>query len=398
MYGSSDISVWEEMVEFGAKRIAKIINADTTGNKIFQITAEDNHNYCQCKACVSWYKHYDDGNLYLYEYINDSKIVRSAGFMGLQLRFINAIARYITDNNLLDADKKDVKIATFCYSAYTDAPCIENADGTYSPIDEEVVCPDNVLIYLAPNIDYTKGLTDSSSKENAKMLKVLKGLDAICNHFGAWLYQMSDYDDYFLPENNYYAYGDIYRTLLDMGAKWIFHQGAQKRTDRSPAFAELKLYLNSKLEWDSSLDEQELIDKFFDGYFGPASQTMQEMFYSMYELCDSNGGRATLSRNVFSQEILEYWLELCEQALQEIEVLKSTDSTRYNILVKNINCEMMTPRYLLIRLYQVYKGSTFTSANLSTIKTQFIAECKAAGVLTGNNQTEIDSVTLTYVS
>ena len=266
--------------------------------------------------------------------------------------------------------------------------------------DDAVVCPDNVLIYFAPSMDYTKTISDATketNERNYKMMRILKATSVICNHVGAWLYQVGDYDDYFLPENNYYAYGDIYRTFIDMGAKWIFHQGAQKRTDRSPAFAELKLYLNSKLEWDSTLNEQELIDKFFDGYFGPASATMKEMFYSMYDVCDAVGGTSKLSRDVFSQDILEYWIDLCEQALKEIEVLKSTDSTRYNLLVKNIQCEMMTPRYLLIRLYQVYKGSTFTSSNLSTIKTQFIAECKAAGVLTGNNQTTIDSVVLTYV-
>ena len=110
------------------------------------------------------------------------------------------------------------------------------------------------------------------------MLKILEAMGVLCKNVGAWLYQMSDYDDYFLPQNSYYTYGDLYNTFIDLGTKWIFHQGAQKRTDRSPAFAELKLYLNSKLEWDSSLDEQELIDKFFDGYFGPASQTMQEIF------------------------------------------------------------------------------------------------------------------------
>ena len=250
-------------------------------------------------------------------------------------------------------------------------------------------------------MDYTNTISDATQETNPtnyKMLRILKAMDGICNHVGAWLYQMSDYDDYFLPSNNYYAYGDIYRTFIDMGAKWIFHQGAQKRTTRNTAFAQLKLYLNSKLQWDASLDEQELIDKFFDGYFGPASQTMQDFFYDVYNVVDSNGGTTTLSRNVFSQSDLEYWISLCEQALEDIAPLKTTDSTRYNLLVQNINCEMMMPRYLLIRLYRVYKGSTFTNSQLSTIKTQFIAECKAAGVLEGNNQDVIANVNLNYVS
>jgi hypothetical protein len=125
---------------------------------------------------------------------------------------------------------------------------------------------------------------------------------------------------------------------------------------------------------------------------------MQDFFYDVYNVADSNGGTTTLSRDVFSQSDLEYWIELCEQALEDIAPLKTTDSTRYNLLVQNINCEMMMPRYLLIRLYRVYKGSTFTNSQLSTIKTQFIAECKAAGVLEGNNQDVIANVNLNYVS
>ena len=382
--------VWQEMVEFGAQRVADIINAYTGKNKIFQITAEDNAQYCQCKACRAWYDYYSKGNLYLHEYINTSKIVMSKGLMGLQLRFVNALANYITKHNLLDEDKKDVKIACFCYSNYTDSPCIEQADGTFKPIDDAVVCPDNVLIYYAPSMDYTKELNDPTSETNTKMLKILKANSVLCNHIGAWLYQMSDYDDYFLPSNNYYAYSDLYQTLIDMGAKWIFHQGAQKSTTRNTAFAQLKLYLNSKLQWDTSLDTQKLINNFFDGYYGPASATMKEFFYRVYDVADANGGKTTLSKNVFSQEELEYWIELCEQALVDIASLKNTDSARYNLLVKNINCEMMMPRYLLIRLYSTYKGSSIT--NLTTVRNQFIAECKAAGVLTGNGQTSIDSV------
>jgi len=388
--------VWQEMVEFGAQRVADIINAYTGKNKIFQITAEDNANYCQCKACRAWYDYYSKGNLYLHEYINTANVVMSKGLMGLQLRFVNALAKYITEHDLLDADKKDVKIACFCYSNYTDAPCIEQADGTFKPIDDAVICPDNVLIYYAPSMDYTKDLTDETSETNVKMLKIFKANSVICDHIGAWLYQMSDYDDYFLPSNNYYAYSDIYETLVDMGAKWIFHQGAQKRTTRNTAFAQLKLYLNSKLQWDTSLDEQELIDKFFDGYFGPASQTMQDFFYDVYNVVDANGGTTTLSRDVFSQSDLEYWIELCEQALEDIKPLKTTDSARYNLLVQNINCEMMMPRYLLIRLYSIYKGSSIT--NLSTVKTQFIAECRAAGVLQGTDQDVIANVNLNPVS
>lgn len=391
-YGASSHPVWEEMVEFGAQRVAKIIKADTTGNKIFQFTAEDNAKYCQCTACLSWYDHYDDGGLAIKEY-NDSGVLKYSGFMGLQLRFVNAMAKRVSE--LLPADKQDVKIATFCYSGYTDAPCIEK-NGTYQAIDDAVKCPDNVLIYFAPSMDYTDNIHDSTNANNVKMLKILEAMNVLCKNVGAWLYQMSDYDDYFLPQNSYYTYSDLYNTFIDLGTKWIFHQGAQKRSVKNTAFGQLKLYLNSKMMWDSSLKEEDLIDKFFDGYFGPGSASMRAYFDELYNVLeDYDSGTAKLDTACFSYSDLITWMEYCDQALSDISSLASPDPTRYKTLKKNIQCEMISLKYLLIRLYNEYNGEQIT--DLEVTKTEFIAECKNLGINQGTGQTIIDSVDLSYV-
>ena len=403
-YGASSHPVWEEMVEFGAQRVAKIIKADTTGNKIFQFTAEDNAKYCQCTACLSWYDHYDDGGLAIKEY-NDSGVLKYSGFMGLQLRFVNAMAKRVSE--LLPADKQDVKIATFCYSGYTDAPCIEK-NGTYQPIDDAVICPDNVLIYFAPSMDYTDNIHDSTNATNAKMLKVLEAMNVLCKNVGAWLYQMSDYDDYFLAQNSYYTYGDLYNTFIDLGTKWIFHQGAQKRSVKNTAFGQLKLYLNSKMMWDSSLDEEDLIDKFFDGYFGSGSLSMRKYFNELYDVLeDYSGGTAELNTRCFAYGDLLVWMGYCNQALSDIASLKTTDPTRYNTLKKNIECEMLTLKYLLIRLYNEYDGAEAYHEEYddngnaiivvnADVRSAFIAECKNAGVNQGTGQKTIDEIDLSY--
>ena len=84
--------------------------------------AEDNGKFCQCNACMSWYNHYDDGKLAISDY-NASGTLKCSGFMGLQLRFVNAVAKRVGE--LLPVEKQYVKIGVACYSNYTDAPCKE---------------------------------------------------------------------------------------------------------------------------------------------------------------------------------------------------------------------------------------------------------------------------------
>ena len=380
---------YTEMVETAAQVLANAILKDKTGNKYVQISAEDNNRFCKCAACLESYAHYaGDACLEGKEAWN--------GLAGTMLKFVNLVAKRVKEL----APNSDVKIATFIYSDYTNAPVYENKDGTFEPIDDSVVCPDNVVIYLAPAlVTYTK---DFDSVENASFMNVFKGAQAICSNFGAWLYQ-DIYNDYFLPFNSFYAYKGMYTSLYEAGAQWVFHQGQQTATDKNTAFGQLKLYLNSKLAWDTSLDTDELIQKFFDGYFGPASATMKAYFDDQNAHLDKllSQGVAMmkptlLSKNYFSKSKLNTWLGYCEQALEDIAGLEKTDPERYAQLVKNINCEAMTPKYLLIRLYSVYNGlSIGTDITLADTTTQFIEECTAAGVLVYKQHEDISGIDLT---
>lgn len=376
---------FEDVVLYVANRMIKVIDKDTSGNKYIQFSAEDNHRFCQCEACRSWYSYYSGGPCI------DKK---HDGIAGTMLRFVNALAKKIVQ---LRPDLSDYKIVTFIYSAYTNAP-VKTVNGNYVAIDDAVICPENVAIYLAPNMDYTANISDTQNQTNVEMMKVLNGLDVICDEFGVWLYQMSMYDDYFLPANNYGAYANTYTVLNNMGAKWIFHQGAQINSPKNTAFEQLKLYLNSKLAWDCSLDEWELIDKFFNGYFGSAANKMRAFFDEVYALAKSNGGTTSLSASLFDKDTLNRWLSYCESALEDIEYLKTENAALYAQYEKNIKCEMMMPKYLLIRLYKTYNGEIVEdTASLGGADGAFTKECLSCGLEVGNGQANIKSVNLSFV-
>ena len=82
--------------------------------------------------------------------------------------------------------------------------------------------------------------------------------------------------------------------------------------------------------------------------------------------------------------------------MDDIAGLEKTDPERYAQLVKNINCEAMTPKYLLIRLYSVYNGQSIGSdISLADTTTQFVEECTAAGVLVYRQHEAIGGIDLT---
>ena len=372
---ASSHPVWEEMVEFGAQRVASIIINDKSGMKVLQFTAEDNTRYCQCSACLDWYTYYSQGDL---DMNPTNSVFKYEGFMGLQLRFVNAMAKRVAQ--LLPANKQDVKIATFCYSKYTEAPC-KKSGNTYVPIDDAVICPDNVLIYLAPNMDYTEDFSNTSNTTNQKMLQILDALDVICDNFGAWLYQ-DTYQNYFIPEDNFYAYKGIYSKLAEMGCQWIFHQGKQTNTLKSTAFCELKLYMNSVMAFDTSLDSQAVIDRFFNGYFGAASTDMKKYFNELNaHLAPISIGSTSCTAENFPKDKLKTWLGYCDAAIKDLASLKKTDSARYKLLVNNVECEKLWIEFMLIYLYSDY---SFYSgpASLTEAQVYFEERCYNIGVRT----------------
>jgi len=386
-YGASSHPVFDEMVEFCANRLAGIINNDTSGLKVLQFTAEDNGKICQCPACLSWYNHYNGG---LSAYHNATW--QYEGFMGTQLRFINAVGNYILDNNLItDPDKQDVKIAVYCYSRYTDAPCTES-NGVYTPIDSEVICPDNVCIYVAPSMDYTAGVTDTSSSKNVAVNKVLSALLTLTDNVGAWLYQ-NVYENYYIPYNSFYGYQGTYEKLYDMGCLWIFNQGGQTNTIRNQTFGDLKLYLNAEFGYDVHQDTEELLDKFFNGYFGKGETYMRKYFDEVNATCDAIGAAgigemdpAALNSTYFTKAKLTTWLGYCNSAKSAINSSKISQ-TRKDLLIKNVEVEMLSIEFMLINLYNDYSFYDVTS--LANARLHFEQRSVGLGVLNCHQHTKI---------
>lgn len=88
-----------------------------------------------------------------------------------------------------------------------------------------------------------------------------------------------------MPFNNYYAVTETYRYFYDLGAKYFFEL-RQHNNSNATAFSHLKTYIEYKMLWDVDLNYNDVVDKFFSGYFGPAASTMRRYFNELTTYLD----------------------------------------------------------------------------------------------------------------
>ena len=358
-----DATEYDAMTTYAANSIIALLETNAT-QRIVTLTIEDNEEYCTCSSCAAVETKYG------------AKVASS-------LIFTNDVAAKVEEWMVANGDTRDVKIAFYAYHGHTEAPA-KLVDGVYQPIDDKVKVRDNVAVFLAPDIEsYAHGFNDPI---NADFMKTLRGWLACADNFGAWLYQ-DYYHNYFIPYNSYRAMADMYRVLKEIGTKWIFHQGAQSQ-NKPTAFGAVKLYLNAKLSWNVTLNTEELLDKFFAGQYGEGATAMRKFFDSQNAYLDSLGYTSyckdyntIYTYKNFSKGKIQEWYNYCQEALEAIEPLKTSNPTRYKVLYDNIMAETLSPWWMLLKFYGASDGYKLAGyATLDEAKTAFIEVAKDIGV------------------
>ncbi len=312
---------------------------------LISFSMEDTQTSCQCKACLAEYEHYNDSNV------------------ASVIKFINRVKAEIDDWFESDgaAYKRDLKIYFLAYHALRTPPVVYNEKtDTYSPIDDDVVCADGVCPWFAEtNGDYTVSFYDAFNRQYAEDARAWSCLASNDKFF--WSYS-TNVNYYFVPYNSFNAMVPQYKFAKANRYSMMFDQAANTSTGRLPAWQVLKAYLNSKLAWNVNLDMEELIDDFFENYFGPGAHAMREWFESyrvhtaVLEQKGYNGSRSifyqALRDDFWPKGLLDNWLDLSEQALAAIDALKDADYEQWKIYNTNVRIEQISPYYMLASLYQ----------------------------------------------
>ena len=330
---------------------------------LITMTHEDTQTLCTCPACTE-----------MMNYYNGSQAASIVIFLN---RVCEMVEEYFQTPEGKAYDR-DFYVLFFAYHATNKPPVrYDESLQAYVPVDDRVICNPHLIPYFCEtNGDYTKDFYDESSV-NIPIAENMQGWSVLSEKLYFWMYS-SNMSFYLTPYNTFDSTQAIYKLAVENKVDFIYDQGQSRQTGSATGWSWLKIYLYSKLTWNVDQDINELIDKFMENYFGPAAETMKEVFYQwktfanyQSDVLGYSGSRsifyAVLDSKLWNRQLLQTWTASITRALEEVEYLKTEDLAKYNMYVKNISTERIAYNYLLLMLFQ----PNMTEADIALAKEQF---------------------------
>ena len=284
---------------------------------------------------------------------------------GNYLKFINKAAADIQAWLNAEHNGREVSIIAFAYYDTAEPPVVKNQNNEYQAMDEYVTLKDNVVVYWVAarsgeSFDWSKSLNDS---KNYTYYESLVKWSALTKRLMIW-----SYDNNFV---NYMAFFNTFDSLQtnmqiyqSFGAEYLLNQGGWNNCFGG-GFTDLKIYLSSKLRWDTQANYNSLVDDFFANYYKDASVPMKALYDKLLGNLRSFSGKGysgakdqnVLRRTFYSRTFLTECDALIAQAYATIEGYEESNPTLYSALYNRILREDLNIRYAWIMLYgvDVYK-------------------------------------------
>ena len=336
------------------------------------VSIQDNQNCCSCNACKAEKAKYGV----------DSAVI---------VKFLNDVAEQVETWMQTEEGKphyrKDFRIFFFAYHATNASPTkYDKETDSFLPIDDSVKCNEHVVPYFAEtNGDYTQNFHDEGTA-NTQIGKNMRGWRALSNEIYFWSYS-TNFNHFLTPYNSFDSVQDILKFAKNNDTKFVMIQDQWIQKNAETGFGIFKNWLHSKLLWNVNADVNALTKEFFDGYFVDASETMltlfnsyrawanhqtQELGYKGYRSVYYNA----LKEELWPHRILTSWIDMTNQAQKEIEVYKTKDPILYSAVSKNIACESLAFRYILLKLYV----DQYSEADALQMKKDFSYDISRSGM------------------
>ncbi len=308
--------------------------------KIMTLTHMDNTNYCTCDKCKEISSYYGDSQA------------------AVQILFMNDLAAKV--DALLEANKDadwyrdDFKLLFFAYNHNFVAPARYDAvKKEYVPIDDKVILNDRLIAWFAREANgqqvFDEGL-------NTTCMTTLSGWVAIAKHIYFWNYG-TNFRNYVIPVDSFqYATPDMYAYYCNQSDDFWFTQYQDRNRCANTAWTNLKVYLDAKLSWNTSLSSEELTQKWMKAMYKDAAPTMLRLFQSVrayYRNVLIDKYQASPSAEMSLVEywpigLLEGWIAQIDQAKSEVERFATVNPELYDRTCKHIEIEAISYLFLLL--------------------------------------------------
>ncbi len=349
-----------EMLDELSKAVIKEYdNLPPTATHIM-VAQNDGRDWCTCEACTAS----------LNKYGTNSAVV---------VKGINKLARdlkaHIASSSTPD---RQAFVGTFAYTSTERPPVTRLADGTYAPVDDDVIMEDNTFVQVAPiDTDYSRNFYD---EKNVTYANNFRGWNAIAKNIIVWNYN-TNFSNYFVPFMTYNVLADNYKFLKENGVVSIMEQGAHN--SKQIGFMELKNYISSKVAWNVNASVSDLTDEFFEAYYRDAAPFMKSYFdeyrawYNVLEEKETiiNGGIYAKYESVpdaFPLPLVARWESYLDDAKISIAYLKDVDENRYNALYARIDKENLFMNYVRLTWY----AERYSESELTEMRASFKEKCE----------------------
>lgn len=373
-YANGNATEYEAFFEAFMNSFISVLEANPDIDNI-TITQQDMNTWCDCALCKADLAKYGTNAATIVKFCN---------------KVSDALKVYFEEN---DIDRK-VNICFFAYQKTTAAPVTKNAEGKYVPIDNDVICRDNVYCFYAPiSAEFLYGF---DKPENSYYLETMDKWCAITSHMYLWIYAVNFYDS-FKPYNAIVSMQDTYIVAKAHNVSYLYDQ-CWWNQENAGDWMNLRAYLTSKLRWNVKANVQELVESFMDNHYQAAAESMKKAFAlynTWFEHLKSDvgvGGSYMDSKLYdaanFPKGFVDGMLKCFDEAYAAIEPLKGSDPILYEKLQKRICLETFPYRYLNIEYY----GTYYTDAELLALKLSFKEDARFVGLTHSTESKSIDEL------
>ena len=354
---------YEALVDLVTKKIQNSMvhftPKDYPQMNVMTFTMEDNHNTCNCEHCRQYEAKY-------------------GAISSTLITFVNEVARRIDAWQKLEENKEyyreNFQIIYFAYNAFVDAPVNihEGKENTYTPSYPEVVLEKNTGVYLAI-IDrgdvqfdfFNNPLHRGGVNGNMGIKETIDSWGCLTDSTYLWLYQTNfTLYPYFFDSFSFYNQ-KMYNYISSKGLKMFFAQGQDTKESGNTGtnFNNLKVYLNTKLSWDSTLDQHTLVTRYFKAMYGEAYQEMWNYFGLLRgfyaQMLEDNYDTLVNERSIYNRidkrEYISFGglnglIAQIDKA-QEVNANSRASEEQKRIFKYNIEAEAFFPLYAKLSLY-----------------------------------------------
>ena len=359
-----DEESYQRMIDFGVNEMIKDIMrypvATSPARKYMYLGQEDNGGNCLCKDC-------------------SAAAERDGSPAGMEIRAANEIVRKIkawmneTDEfgNYVNAEyrRPDFKMVIMAYGTSVKAPAhYDKSLGKYV-VNEGCEMDEDIIIQIVAQDSPSHPIYHKANERVFEDQKAWLDIAPAC-----WVWNHVFY------YNNLPYFADIPTAFSNERFQWWAEANASHLFNElgggtySQSWYDMYFYIFTKLSWDSTIPMSELIENFCKAYFGPAGQTMLDLFFeqqSYHHFANEqhmleigtywHQGNQFWTEKDYPYQTIKYQLSFIDKALKDIEILLDSKDPMYVVYKERIDVFSVSIIYMIQDIYGNMAQKPFTT-------------------------------------